>query len=65
MDRKAAFIEIVEKNKGLLFKAAGLYTDNLHDREDLLQEIIYQLWISFDSFNNQSAISTWILLSIF
>ncbi|MGF1925960.1 MAG: RNA polymerase sigma factor [Bacteroidia bacterium] len=38
---------------------AHLYTNNLHDREDLYQEIVFQLWKSFDSFNEQSKLSTW------
>jgi RNA polymerase sigma factor (sigma-70 family) len=59
MDKKQAFLLVIEKNKALIFKVAGFYTDSPQDREDLFQEIVYQLWKSFDSFNNASAISTW------
>ena len=59
MDKKAAFTATIQQNEKLIYKVAGFYVNNLHDREDLVQEIIYQLWKSFDSFNNQSAISTW------
>lgn len=33
--------------------------DNEADRQDLFQEIIFQLWKSYDSFNGQSQFSTW------
>jgi RNA polymerase sigma factor (sigma-70 family) len=59
MDRKKEFIAIIQQHKGLIYKVAGYYTDHLQDREDLFQEIVFQLWKSFDSFNNSSGISTW------
>jgi RNA polymerase sigma factor (sigma-70 family) len=54
-----AFLDTIDKHKGLLYKVAGLYTDNRHDREDLYQEILYRLWKSFDSFEGRSGIGTW------
>ncbi len=59
MDKKDRFIRVVKKNNGLIFKVATLYTNTLQDREDLVQEIIFQVWKSFDTFNEQSKISTW------
>ncbi|RZK38952.1 MAG: sigma-70 family RNA polymerase sigma factor [Pedobacter sp.] len=59
MDKKIVFTEVIKKNEGLIFKVAALYTDCAHDREDLYQEIVFQLWKSFDSFREQSKISTW------
>ena len=59
MDKKNAFIKEVNENQGLIFKVASLYTNSVDDRNDLAQEIVYQLWKSFDSFNQQSALSTW------
>lgn len=49
----------IDRHGGLLYKVAAVYTNNTEDRNDLVQEIIYQLWKSFDSFNHQSSISTW------
>lgn len=37
-----------------------VYFKNKHDREDNLQEIIYQLWKSFPSLKNQNSIGSWI-----
>lgn len=59
MDKKTAFTTIIQQHEGLIYKVAGFYVDNWHDRQDLAQEIIYQLWKSFDSFDNRSAITTW------
>ena len=60
MEKKQAFIQTIQQNEALIYNVAGFYVNNLHDREDLVQEIIYQLWKSFDSFNNSAGISTWL-----
>jgi len=36
-----------------------MYMDNPADEEDLKQEILYQLWKSYDRFKGESAFSTW------
>ena len=59
MDKKERFIQVIKDNEGLIFKVATLYTNNLQDKEDLCQEIVFQLWKSFDSFNEMSKLSTW------
>ncbi len=59
MDKKNRFIKVIKANEGLIFKVATLYTNSLQDKEDLYQEIIFQLWKSFDTFNDQSKLSTW------
>lgn len=59
MDDKNVFIDIIKKNEGLIFKITTLYTHTADDRDDLYQEIVYQLWKSFSSFKEASKISTW------
>lgn len=59
-DRAANFLVIVENNKGILFKVANSYCRNIEDRKDLVQEIILQLWKSFDNYNAKFKFSTWI-----
>ena len=59
-NRTAKFLVIVENNKGILFKVANSYCRNIEDRKDLVQEIILQLWKSFDNYNEKFKISTWI-----
>lgn len=59
MDKKSRFIKVIKENEGLILKVATLYTNSLQDKEDLHQEIVFQLWKSFDTFNEQSKLSTW------
>jgi RNA polymerase sigma factor (sigma-70 family) len=59
-DKAYSFEEMVELNKGILFKVANTYCKNEADGQDLLQEIMIQLWRSFERYNNQYKISTWI-----
>lgn len=59
MKNKELFIATIQKNSGIIHKAASIYTSNPQEKEDLTQEIIYQLWKSFDSFKHESSISTW------
>jgi RNA polymerase sigma factor (sigma-70 family) len=59
MDKKATFIAAVKENERFIFKIASVYTHTSDDRNDLVQEIIYQLWKSFDSFKEKSSLSTW------
>ena len=59
MDKKERFIAAIKENEGFIYKIAAVYTNNKDDKNDLVQEIIYQLWKSFDSFNQQSSLHTW------
>ncbi|MFT3909200.1 MAG: RNA polymerase sigma factor [Ferruginibacter sp.] len=60
MPDKGDFIKIIQENEGLIYKVTKVYANNKEDGQDLYQEIVYQLWKSFDSFRNESKISTWI-----
>ena len=59
MAKEIEFAELIRKHQGLLFKVTSIYTDKKTDREDLFQEVVYQLWKSFDSFRKESKITTW------
>jgi RNA polymerase sigma factor (sigma-70 family) len=59
VDKKEKFISVIKTNERLIFKVASVYTNDQDDKNDLAQEIIYQLWKSFDSFNGLSSLSTW------
>lgn len=59
MNRKEDFTKAILDHQGLLYKISLLYTDNRQDREDLYQEMVFQLWKSYDSFNAFSKLSTW------
>jgi RNA polymerase sigma factor (sigma-70 family) len=49
----------MEAHKGILYKVCKLYQDREEDRQDLLQEILAQLWVSYDSFRGDSEFSSW------
>lgn len=54
------FEALLREHHGIVFKVAGVYARNPHDRDDLAQEIAAQLWRSFTSFDGRRAkFSTW------
>ncbi|MBC7885409.1 MAG: sigma-70 family RNA polymerase sigma factor [Saprospiraceae bacterium] len=59
MTKEQEFTRLVSENKGIIYKICNSYCSDKNDREDLAQEIIYNLWKSFDSFNNEFKFSTW------
>lgn len=54
------FLTVVEDHKGIIYKIANSYCQDSEDRKDLIQEILIQIWKSFDKYNNQFKYSTWI-----
>ncbi|MGX9985423.1 RNA polymerase sigma factor [Chryseobacterium sp. POL2] len=60
MDSKQKeFSQLIKNNQGLIIKVSRLYTNSIEDEQDLFQEIVLQLWRSYDSFKGNSKISTW------
>ncbi|MEG2101555.1 MULTISPECIES: RNA polymerase sigma factor [Flavobacterium] len=58
-EKEQEFLNRIESHKGILYKVSKMYMDNHDDQQDLFQEIICQLWKSYDSFRNESQFSTW------
>jgi RNA polymerase sigma-70 factor (ECF subfamily) len=54
------FQEIIEQHKGILFKVARTYCKDEEERQDLIQEIMIQIWQSIHKYNDQYKISTWL-----
>lgn len=54
------FLDKMEKHKGIIFKISKMYMDDIDDRDDLFQEITYQVWKAYPSFKGQSEFSTWL-----
>lgn len=59
-DIQEQFLNILEKNIGIIIKISRAYTQVQQDREDLINDITLELWKSFKHFNGDSKISTWI-----
>jgi RNA polymerase sigma-70 factor (ECF subfamily) len=57
---KEEFLEILSDYQGILHKVSLVYFRNKPDREDNLQEIIFQLWKSFPGLKNHTSIGSWI-----
>jgi RNA polymerase sigma factor (sigma-70 family) len=57
--KETQFLQLLNENKGILFKICKIYQDNADDRNDLLQEMTLQLWLAFDSFRGESKFSSW------
>lgn len=59
VDKRNEFLKAIKDSNNLVTKVASVYTNTREDRHDLAQEITYQLWKSFSSFNQQSSVNTW------
>lgn len=57
--QQAAFVDRIDRHRGILFKVANSYCRTAEDREDLVQETIAQLWRSYPRFDGRVAFSTW------
>ena len=57
---KDQFLDILEKNIGIILKISRAYTKRINDKEDLVNDITLELWKSFGQFKGESKISTWI-----
>jgi len=58
--QKDQFLDILEKNIGIIIKIARAYSKTVQDKEDLINDITLELWKSFGRFKGDSKISTWI-----
>jgi len=59
-EQRQYFQEIIEQDKGILFKVARAYCQNEDDRQDLIQEMMIQIWKSMHRYNKQFKMSTWL-----
>jgi len=57
--QKEEFINLLDRNQGIIHKISILYSSTHHDKEDLFQEICLQLWRSYTRFRGDSSFSTW------
>lgn len=56
---RAEFVQLMETHQKIIFKVCNSFCRNKNYREDLAQEIIYQLWKSYGSYNESFKFSTW------
>ena len=53
------FLILLDQHKKILHKIAGSYGRTAADRQDLVQEMVVQLWRSFSSYDHRYRFSTW------
>ena len=53
------FIKLINDNIGIAHKISRAYFTDAADRDDIVQEMMYQLWRSYPRFDNRSKFSTW------
>jgi len=59
MEPKAEIIQLIEKHQNLIYKIVNSYCSDSHEQEDLTQEIILQLIKSYEKFDHQVKVTTW------
>lgn len=55
-----SFEQILEENKDRIYRICRVYAVSPLEPEDLFQEVIYQTWKAFSTFEGKSKVSTWI-----
>ncbi len=53
------FLSLIDSHQRLLLKVCWAYTSTSHDRDDLFQEIVGQLWAAFGKYDRNRTFSTW------
>jgi RNA polymerase sigma factor (sigma-70 family) len=53
------FLALLDEHKKILFKIANSYCRRPADREDLVQEMVLQLWRSFGRYDSRMRFTTW------
>jgi RNA polymerase sigma-70 factor (ECF subfamily) len=53
------FLANLSQYNAMINKLCRLYRDGVEDREDLFQEIVFQLWKSYPNYRGDAKISTW------
>lgn len=56
---EAEFLSLIDQHQGIIHKICRLYRDSKEDREDLFQEIVFQLWKSAPTYEGKAKFSSW------
>jgi len=56
---EARFLAFLKEHRGILYKVAFGYCRDREDRGDLVQEMVIQLWRSFERYDGRVKFSTW------
>jgi RNA polymerase sigma-70 factor (ECF subfamily) len=57
--RQRLFVGLLDEHRKILFKVAAAYARTAADRQELVQETVFQLWRSFGRYDPALRFSTW------
>ena len=58
-DTQNRFSELLDQHRGIVAKVARSYCWHIDDRDELVQEIVTQLWRAYPSYDESQPFSTW------
>lgn len=53
------FLELIEEHQQIIRRVCGIYRDSHEDREDLFQEVVFQLWRAYPAYEARAKFTTW------
>lgn len=53
------FLDLINRHLGIAHKVGRMYFPEAEDQEDVIQEMMYQLWRSYPNFDQRAKFSTW------
>ncbi len=59
-EQESRFQQWLQDHRGLILKVVRTNVDNSTDQEDLLQDILVNLWASIPNYRGDSKVTTWI-----
>ena len=54
------FTQIIKEHKSTIYTVCFMFSKDSDEVSDLFQEILFNLWKGYESFQNRSSIETWI-----
>lgn len=52
-------LQLIDQHQAVIHKICRLYRNSKEDREDLFQEVVFQLWKSAPKFEGRAKFSSW------
>lgn len=59
-EKEIEFTRIVQDNKGTIYTVCYMFSKDADEVNDMFQDTLINLWKGYDSFRNDSKVSTWI-----
>jgi RNA polymerase sigma-70 factor (ECF subfamily) len=52
-------VDLIEEHRRLIYKVANSYCSDIHEQEDLIQDIIFQIIKGYEKFDHKVKVTTW------